>query len=337
MTQLATIQGNGNGVVERLSPTRTSVVMSFEEKWDLAGCIAKSRLFGIETPEQAMCLMMICESKGLHPADAMTRYHIVKNKATMTAAAMQSDFQAQGGVIELIERTNSNAAAFFSHPVTQPKPVRFDFSMEDAARAKLTSTDGMYSKYPAAMLWWRLVTEAIRVIYPGIVTGIYTPEEAEEIAYNESPRAAIESSKAQAEAAVVAADVSVPGWHKTGFDGRQYHEVVSDGVGWLNAETLKLWAEAFGSDAGAPKTVMPPDAHRYMILRAVNLGLCEQPMPPKMAESIKTLATVYKSNREWVRSELKGWLEEQVGKVGELIKEKQSPAPTTAREPGAEG
>ena len=54
----------------------------------MGSAIAKSGLFGIKTPEQAIALMLIAQAEGMHPAIAARDYHVISNRPTLKADAM---------------------------------------------------------------------------------------------------------------------------------------------------------------------------------------------------------------------------------------------------------
>jgi hypothetical protein len=51
--------------------------------------------------------------------------------------------------------------------------------MEQAKRAGLATKD-VWKQYPRAMLRARVVSEGIRTIFPGVLGGLYTPEEVQD-------------------------------------------------------------------------------------------------------------------------------------------------------------
>jgi hypothetical protein len=44
----------------------------------MASAIAKSGLFGMKTPDQALALMLIAQAEGMHPAIAARDYHVIQ-------------------------------------------------------------------------------------------------------------------------------------------------------------------------------------------------------------------------------------------------------------------
>lgn len=146
----------------------------------MARSVAASRLFpGIENEQSALCLMLLCQSEGLHPMQALRRFHIIKGRPSMRADAMQAEFQRRGGLIRWGRTDAEVCEARFVHPVLAPDPgVSVAFTMEDARLAGLAGNDS-YRKYPRQMLRARVISEGVRMVDPGVVVGIYTPEEVD--------------------------------------------------------------------------------------------------------------------------------------------------------------
>jgi len=165
-------------------PAVSMIPMADVERMALA--IAKSGLFGVKTPEQALALMLVAQSEGLHPATAARDYHIISGRPSMKADAMVARFQAAGGVIRWLENSDTRCAAEFSHPAS-PTPVLIDWDMARAKQAQLLG-NSMWSKYPRAMLRSRVASEGIRTVYPGVLCGMYTPEEVESFQPEPAPR-----------------------------------------------------------------------------------------------------------------------------------------------------
>ena len=152
--------------------------VSFDSMRQMAESIAKSGLFAeINTADRAMTLMLLCQSEGLHPVAALRRYHIIKGKPSMKADAMLADFQRQGGKVRWLKSDADQARCVFTHALGGE--VEFAFTFAEAKHAGLTSNPS-WEKFPAAMLRARCVSGGIRMVLPGIVAGIYTPEEVED-------------------------------------------------------------------------------------------------------------------------------------------------------------
>lgn len=150
-------------------------IMPINELKEMAQAVCKGGLFAsIASPEAALTLMLICQSEGLHPIQALKRYHIIKGRPSMRSDAMLAEFQRQGGCVEWLERTDAVCKAAFSH--SQGGRVEVEWTIEMARAAGLTAND-TWKKYPRQMLTARVISEGVRTVLPGVVAGIYTPEE----------------------------------------------------------------------------------------------------------------------------------------------------------------
>ena len=145
----------------------------------MALAVAKSGLFGVKTPDQAMALMLVAQAEGMHPAIAARDYHVINGRPTLRADAMLARFQAAGGKVEWGEYTDQRVVGTFSHP--QGSSVRIEWTTKMAQDAGLTRNP-TWKSYPRQMLRARCISEGIRTIYPGVAIGTYTPEEAEDMA-----------------------------------------------------------------------------------------------------------------------------------------------------------
>src|SRR5215467_2493414 len=130
--------------------------LSYAEMERLAASIAKSGLFGLRTPDQAMALMMISVAEGRHPAEAARDYDIIQGRPAKRAEAMHRDFLKAGGKIEWHEVSDAKADATFTHP--QTGSVRIDWDVKRATTAQLTGKDN-YKKFPRQMLRARVLSD----------------------------------------------------------------------------------------------------------------------------------------------------------------------------------
>lgn len=165
-------------------------VHSLGEIWKMAQAFSASGLFGINTPEAAMSLMLIAQAEGLHPAIAARDYHIIEGRPSLKADAMMARFQLSGGQVKWEKYTDEEVVGVFTHP-NSPVPVRVDWSVAKAQKitrwskklnraAPLTETSDNWKNYPRAMLRARVISEGVRTVAPGCVVGVYTPEEIQD-------------------------------------------------------------------------------------------------------------------------------------------------------------
>jgi hypothetical protein len=152
----------------------------------MASAVAKSGLFGVKTQDQALALMLLAQAEGLHPAIAARDYHLIDGRPALKADAMLARFMASSGRVEWHELTDAKVSATFSHPAGGS--LKIEWSIEMAQRAGLATRDN-WKKYPRAMLRSRVVSEGIRSVCPGVITGVYTVDEVMDMGMAPAPEA----------------------------------------------------------------------------------------------------------------------------------------------------
>jgi hypothetical protein len=81
----------------------------------------------------------------------------------------------------LVESTH-DTATYRTHRVGEPEPVTISFTAAQAKAAGLSGKD-TWQKHPDAMLRARAASSLARAVYPDLILGIYTEDEAEEIPF----------------------------------------------------------------------------------------------------------------------------------------------------------
>lgn len=154
-------------------------IIPYRDMQSMAETIAKSGLFGIKKPEEALALMLVAQAEGRHPAIIARDYHIISGRPALKADAMLARFQEAKGRIKWITLTDDKAEAEFSHPEQGSVTICWD-----TARWKKAGLggNGMWAKYPRQMLRSRVISEGVRTILPGCVCGVYEVEETRDMA-----------------------------------------------------------------------------------------------------------------------------------------------------------
>jgi hypothetical protein len=145
----------------------------------MAAVLAKKQIFGIKDPDHILALMLVAQAEGLHPATVVTDYDFIQGRPAKKPAAMLRDFIRNGGTVTWHKLDDTEADGTFSHKSGGTVRVRWD--MRKASQAGLSSKES-WKKYPSAMLRSRVVSEAMRAVYPGATGGLYTPEEVQDMA-----------------------------------------------------------------------------------------------------------------------------------------------------------
>lgn len=141
--------------------------------------IAGSGMFGCTKTEQGMVLAMQCLAEGKPPLELAKTYHIIEGKLTMRADAMLGRYLTSGGKVKWTERSDKRVAATW---ICDGNEVEIAVTIEEMTKngvavgnnGKLKTN---WQRFPRQMLTARNVSEAVRLLMPQIVSGIYTPEE----------------------------------------------------------------------------------------------------------------------------------------------------------------
>lgn len=155
--------------------------ITVDELKQMAVPMAKSNLFGFKTPEEALSLMLIAQAEGLHPAMAARDYHVIQGKPALKADAMLARFQKAGGSVKWLQYDDEAVIGEFSH--AQGGTVSIEWTIAMANTAGLTKNP-TWQKYKRAMLRSRCISEGIRTVFPGVISGFYTEEEVSSFADN---------------------------------------------------------------------------------------------------------------------------------------------------------
>ena len=153
-------------------------VVTFSDMQRMAQAVAASGLFGTKTAEQALSLMLIAQAEGLHPAIAARDYDIIQGRPSKKSEAMLRSFIANSGRVKWHQLDDKMADATFSHP--QGGEVRITWDILRAQTAGLSGKDN-YKKFPRQMLRARCISEGVRTVCPMATSGMYVPEEVQDM------------------------------------------------------------------------------------------------------------------------------------------------------------
>ena len=161
-----------------------SNLVSFTEMDQMAGAIAASGLIGMKDKNSVLALMAVAQAEGLHPATAARDFHIIQGRPALKADAMLARFQNAGGKVDWKDYTDEKVTGVFSHP--NGGSLAVTWTIEQAQRIGLVKPGSGWQKFPRAMLRSRCISEGIRSVFPGSVTGFYSPEEVQD--FEPSPK-----------------------------------------------------------------------------------------------------------------------------------------------------
>jgi hypothetical protein len=104
-----------SATLERVTqPLPKALQLSTWEDLDrMAQTVAKSGMFGINNPAQAICMFAIAQSEGIDPLSVLRKYHVIEGKPSMRADAMLAEFKKAGGGVIYHVRTDKVVAATY--------------------------------------------------------------------------------------------------------------------------------------------------------------------------------------------------------------------------------
>lgn len=167
----------------------STALIPFQEVQGMAEAIARSGLFGMKTPDQALALMLVAQAEGQHPATITQEYDIIQGRAARKTHSVLARFQSAGGSVQWHELTDTIADATFSHKAGGS--LRMTWTFEQAKKAGLTNKDN-WKNYPRAMLRARCIAEGVRAVYPAALGGMLVSEEVQDLPFSDSPPKAID-------------------------------------------------------------------------------------------------------------------------------------------------
>lgn len=148
--------------------------------------LCDSQMLGIPNPGAGAVVALVCMIEKITPLDFLRTYHVIQGRPSMRSDAMLAQFRKMGGTHEVITRSPEEAAVKLTTKDGQSMEFRFtwgDAQKEDFTVGKDGEVKDNY-KYPRKrmqMLWARVISDGVRTLQPEIVSGIYTPEETQDM------------------------------------------------------------------------------------------------------------------------------------------------------------
>jgi hypothetical protein len=150
---------------------------SMTDMQSMALAIAKSGLFGMKSPEQALALGLLAVSENKPFASICAEYDVMQGRPALKSQACLARFQQAGGTIQWIKRTDKECILEGKHAAGGTLQVTW--TMDRANAAGLTGKQN-WKTYPCAMLSARCVAELVRALYPACLNGVYLAEEVQD-------------------------------------------------------------------------------------------------------------------------------------------------------------
>jgi len=138
-------------------------------------------------PEDVMVVLMTGRELGLSPMQSIRGISVIEGKGALNADLIVGLVQSRPTVCEYFQLiSSSDAEATYETKRRGHKPTRLQFTMTQAKAAGIAGKQN-WSRWPAAMLRARCSAHLARAVYPDLVAGIYSTDEADEIRTDSRP------------------------------------------------------------------------------------------------------------------------------------------------------
>lgn len=136
--------------------------------------------------ETVFAVMLAGAELGFEPMQSLSAFHVIQGRLSLradfvVALCVRSPVCKHFTLVESTDKVATYETLREGHAA----PTRMSFTIEQAQRAKLMGNT-LWSTHPDAMLRARCSARLARAVYPDAAAGIIVPDEAEEIAANDS-------------------------------------------------------------------------------------------------------------------------------------------------------
>ena len=239
-----------------------SLLDQWEQKKELASVLLKSGFLpqAFKTPEQVIAVMLKGQELNIQPMEALSSINVIQGKPTVSPQLMLALVRRTKELEDMkIERVNDSCTVTVKRK--GQSPVVTVFGSKEATALGLMQKDN-YKKQSGVMFQWRAVAANLRITFPDVICGMYTPEEmgAEVIVDDTENMVAVETQEAEI-VETKPAPVSVASDVKVGkefdptkecimrgkYEGVFYSELPADYLQWAvknSSGELKIKAQA---------------------------------------------------------------------------------------------
>jgi hypothetical protein len=132
-------------------------------------------------PADILSAVLIGKELGIQPMEAISSLYLVNGTVSMSGKLMSALVHRAGHQLEVhITKTKSTVTCFRRQPDGELMEVgSISFGAEEAKLAGLDQKD-TYLAYPTIMWTWRAISQACRIYFADVLSGVaYVPEEVD--------------------------------------------------------------------------------------------------------------------------------------------------------------
>lgn len=142
----------------------------------IAPMVHASRLFGVNSPEQAAIIMIKGAELGLPPTAAFEMIQIIQGKPSISPRGALA-LVYQSGLLEAMETQEQDDACTVTMTRRGGITYTSSWSVADAKRAGLWKKDGAWETYPRNMCRWRAIGFLLDMLFPDVLAGLKTADQ----------------------------------------------------------------------------------------------------------------------------------------------------------------
>lgn len=149
----------------------------------------------IKTPEQAIAIMLTGKELGIGTMEALRGINVISGKPTVSPQTMLA-LARRSGELEDIKFQEEKTSCTVLIKRKGQTPYSVTFGQDEATQMGLSTKDN-YVKQAQTMYRWRALAANLRITFPDVISGLYTPEElgAEVLVTGEGEMTVIEQPK----------------------------------------------------------------------------------------------------------------------------------------------
>lgn len=130
----------------------------------------------IKTPEQAMAIILTGRELGIGTMAALNTINVIQGKPTVSPQLMLALIERSGQLQDIQIEPHDGNAVRCTMLRKGRSPHTEIFGDAEATAMQLSGKDN-YKKQKQTMFRWRAVAACARVVFPDVITGLYTPDE----------------------------------------------------------------------------------------------------------------------------------------------------------------
>ena len=144
----------------------------------MADAIVRSKFYGFTTKDQVIAVMLVAQAENKHVATVLQEYDIIQGRPALKSQAILARFQLAGGKVQWQEVGAKRCIGTFTHE--SGGSITVEWTIEMAKEAGIYKMNSAWTKYPEDMLRARVISRAVRSIYPACILGQYSSEEVQD-------------------------------------------------------------------------------------------------------------------------------------------------------------